>query len=131
MSSGRGGLVVLREATLFECHLALLQGVVVDDIVVVVDARVRALALATRSSTKSIELRGQLRLRLDERSTVVTHRLVARVGVLGEQSESRRNEDHEQQNKSERSVEDEEDDTHGSGHDALITLARVRGEECW
>lgn len=114
---------MLREATLFECHLALLQGVVVDDIVVVVDARVRALALATRSSTKSIELRGQLRLRLDERSTVVTHRLVARVGVLGEQSESRRNEDHKQQHKSERSVEDEEDDTHGSGHDALITLA--------
>jgi hypothetical protein len=92
----RRRLVVLREPTFLESHLPLLKRVVRDHVVVIVNARVRPLALATSSSTKRVELSGKLRLRLDKRSTVVAHWLVTCIRVLREQSESRRDEDHEE-----------------------------------
>jgi hypothetical protein len=61
-SSCRRRRVVLRETTFFESHLPLLKRAVGGKLVVIVNARVRALALSTRSSTESIKLSGKLRL---------------------------------------------------------------------
>ena len=57
------------------------------------------LHVATSSNGKSVELGVEVGLRLDERSAVITHGLVAGVWVLGENSVEGRNEDHDQQDK--------------------------------
>lgn len=115
-------LVVLREATLLGSELSLfLRG----EVVVIVDAAPRlgvgvsALALATCSCAQCIQFSGKRRLRLDERSAVITHGLVASIGVLGEQGESRRDQEHDEENEREDGVEDEEDNTHDSGDNTL------------
>jgi hypothetical protein len=82
-----------------------------------------SLALAASSSTKSIQLGRQLGLRLDERAAVITHRLVASVGVLGEERKSGRNQKHHKKDKRKGGVDDEEDDSHDSSDDGLFPLA--------
>lgn len=114
---------MLAKATLLGGHLSLLLGG--GDVIIVIDARSRltvgmsSLALTTSSGTKGIELGGQLSLRFDERATVIAHWLIASVGVLGEQGESRRDEEHDEKHKRESGVDDEEDDAHDSSHDSL------------
>ena len=81
------------EASFLLCQLPLL--VFRSNVIVVINAgprlgvRVSSLALATSSSSQRIQFCGQLRLRLDEGAAIIAHRLVAGVGILGEESKSR------------------------------------------
>lgn len=113
---------MLAEATFFGRYLTLLLG---REVVLVVDARsglsvgMSALALAACGSAQSVKLGGKLSLRLDEGSAVIAHRLVTRVGVLGEEGEARRDEEHEQEHQREGGIEYEEDDSHDTSDDGL------------
>jgi hypothetical protein len=112
---------MLREALLVG-HLALLLGRVRRKSVVIVintGTRVSTFALSTSGSTKRVKFSSELGLRLDERSAVVTHWLVTSVGVLREQGEARRDQDHEKEDKGENSVVDEKYDAHDTGYDTL------------
>jgi len=72
------------------------RGVRCEGIIIVVQrGPVLPLSFATGGCTKSIQLSGQLRLRLDERATVVSHRLIAVVGVLREEGESGSDKNHQ------------------------------------
>lgn len=75
----------------------------------------RALSIPTSGGTQGVQFGGELSLRLDERATVIAHRLVAGVGVLGHDGVDGGNQDQYQQNQSEHGVVDEEDDTHYTG----------------
>lgn len=90
-------------------------------VIVVIDAST-SLAIATSGSTKSIELSVELSLRLDERAAIVTHRLVAGIGVLREQSVAGGNKDHDQEDKGEDDIDDEEDDTDNTSYNSLVIL---------
>lgn len=80
---------MLRESTLLRSEFALLLHRIGGyGIIVVIEAGMAALALATSSRTKRIKLCCKLRLGLDEGSTVVAHWLVTSVGILGEDGES-------------------------------------------
>jgi len=125
---------VLAKAALLCGHLALL----IDrgNVIIVVYARarlgMRSFAFTTSSGTKSVELGGELGLRLDERAAVIAHRLVAGIGVLGKEGESRRDEKHDEENQSKGSVVDEEDHTHNTSDDGglLEDLSKHEHEEC-
>lgn len=72
----------------------------------------RALGIPTSGGTQGIQFGGELSLRLDERATVIAHRLVAGVGVLGHDGVDGGNQYQDQQNQSEHGIVDEEDNTH-------------------
>ena len=68
--------------------------VVVSEWIVLVRRR---LHVAASGSTQGIKLGGELCLRLDERATVVSHGLVACVGVLGNNGVDRSDEHQDQE----------------------------------
>lgn len=78
-----------------------------------------ALAFAAGGRTQGIQLGCERGLRLDEGTTIVAHGLVACVGVLGEKREAGRNKEHDEEDKREDSVVDEEDHTHNTRDDGL------------
>ena len=77
--------------------------------------------LATSSCTESIKFGWQLGLRLDERAAVVTHWLVASVWVLGEESERRGDDEHDEKDQCEDGIEYKEDDTADTSDDTGLT----------
>jgi len=56
-------------------------------------------------------------LRLDEGASIVAHGLVSGIRVFGEESESRRDKNHQEKDESERGVVNKEDDTHDTAYD--------------
>lgn len=95
-------------------------------VIVIIDARsrlrVRSLALAASGRTQRIELSGKLCLRLDERTTIIAHWLVAGVGVLGEESKPRRDQEHDKEDQGESGVVHKENHTHDTSNDGLYML---------
>ena len=115
---------MLRESAFLVGHLSLVVcRVDRNGIIVVFDAWVCSLALATGSRTESVQLGGKLGLGLDERSTVIPHRLVPRIGVLCENGKAGRHQNHDEENKCEHCVHDEENYTHDTSDDRLFMLA--------
>lgn len=78
------------ETSLFGGHL-----LAVYLIVVVIKAGVLALALTSGSGTEGVQLGSELRLGLDEGTTIITHRLVPGIGVTRKQGEAGSDKDHE------------------------------------
>jgi hypothetical protein len=108
------------EGALLCRYLALLERVRGDGIIVIEGSScVVTLAFASSGCTKGVKLSCKLSLGLDKGPTVITHRLVACVGVLSEQCESGRNKHHEKQDEGKGGVVDEEYDSHDSSHDSL------------
>ena len=111
---------MLRKTGFFVGQLALLVSRADGHgIIIILNARVRSLALATSRCAKGIELGGELCLGFDEGSSVIPHRLIAGIGVLCEYGEAGRDQDHEEQDKGKHCVVDEEDDAHDTGDDRL------------
>lgn len=70
------------------------------------------LTFTASGDTQCIELSVELSLRLDEGATVIAHRLVSGVGVLGEDGECRSDNDGNEEDERENGVENEEEDAH-------------------
>ena len=77
------------------------------------------LRLTARSGTESVELGGQLGLRLDEAATVITHWLVSRIWILRSDCDNGGDQDNDEQYSRENSVVDEENDTHDTSDNSL------------
>ena len=116
---------MLSEALLVFPLALLLSGVIGEGVLVIIDAGtvVDALAFTTSGRTKSIKLSGELRLRLDERTTVIAHRLVTSVRVFGEDGKSGGDQDHEEKDKSKSGIVDEVYNTHDTGYNALSRVS--------
>lgn len=105
----------------------MLAGAGREGIVVVEIAAVVALLghVAACGDAEGIEFGVEVGLRFDEGTTVVSHGLVAGIGVLGEDGEAGSEEDQEQKDEGEDSVHNEEDDTHDTGYDTLVCVSKM------
>lgn len=85
--------------------------------------------VASGGSRKSIKLSCgvELGLGLHERSTIVGHKLVPRIGVLSEEDNGSRHDKHKKKNEGESRVKDEENDAHNTNDD--LGQAKDVGED--
>ena len=98
------------------------RGVRCEGIIIVVQrGPVLSLSFATGGCTKSIQLGRQLRLGLDERATVISHRLIAVVGILREEGESGSDKNHQEKNESKDCIVNKENHTHDTSNHSLET----------
>ena len=88
-------------------------------IIVEVSSLVGRLDISPSCCSESIKLGGESRLRLDERGSIVSHRLIASIRVLGEESVEGRDKHQDQQGQGEDCVDDEEYDTHNTNDKTL------------
>lgn len=79
----------------------------------------RGLSITTSSGAKGVQFGGDLCLRLDEGAAVIAHWLVSNIRVLRENGKARSDEDHNDEDESEDSVEEEMNHTHDTHNKAL------------
>lgn len=78
--------------------------------------------ISSSSYSKSIKLGVEPSLRLDERTTVIPHRLVTSIWIFGEHSIASCNEYHQQEDQGKGSIYDEKYYTHHTSNDSLSNV---------
>lgn len=84
--------------------------------------------LAPSGRTEGIKLGVQVLRRFDEAASVIAHRLIARVRILGEDGDAGGDEHDDEDGQRKDGVADEEDDAEDTGDNALcrISISTVR-----